>query len=125
MNVEHTAEVTAHPELGAAVRHLVRNGFEHNTSERPRVEVTVTDTDDGPTVEVADNGPGIAPSEVEILEEHRESALEHGSGAGLWIVDRVIEYSDALLEFERTDGTRATITVSAGAPSADPSSDPA
>jgi PAS domain S-box-containing protein len=110
VTVEDTATVQAHPELESAIRHLVRNGFEHNTSERPRVEVTVTDTDDGPTVEVADNGPGIAPSEVEILEEHRESALEHGSGAGLWIVDRVVEYSEANLAFDTTDGTSVAIT---------------
>ena len=125
MNVEHTAEVTAHPELGAAVRHLVRNGFEQDPSTDPRVEVTVARGRLGPTIEVADDGPGIDAYELEVLKGHDESALKHGSGAGLWIVDRVIEYSDALLEFERTDGTRATITVSAGAPSADPSSDPA
>jgi PAS domain S-box-containing protein len=125
LNVEHTAEVTAHPELGAAVRHLVRNGFEHDPSTDPRVEVTVARGRLGPKIEVADDGPGIDAYELEVLNEHDESALKHGSGAGLWIVDRVIEYSDALLEFERTDGTRATITFPAGAPGADPSSDSA
>ena len=124
LNVEHTAEVTAHPELGAAVRHLVRNGFEHDPSTDPRVEVTVGRGRSGPTIEVVDDGPGIDAYELEVLNDHDESALKHGSGAGLWIVDRVIEYSDALLEFERTDGTRATITFPVGGSGADSSPDP-
>jgi len=114
--IEGAVEVTAHPELGTAIRHLVRNGFEHNDSDTSRVEVIVEQGPDGPTVEISDNGSGIDPFEVEIIEEHGESALKHGSGVGLWIVDRVIEYSGAAIEFETTDGTTASITF--GTPAA-------
>lgn len=110
VTIETNPEVTAHPELETAIRHLVRNGLEHNTSEFPRVTLTVTDTAAGPTVRVVDNGPGIDTHELDVLEEHGESALQHGTGAGLWIVDRVIEYSEALLDFETADGTTVTIT---------------
>lgn len=110
-HVAETPEVTAHPELGTAIRHLIRNGFEHNDSDAPCVEVVVERRPKGPTVRVTDNGPGIETYELEILDEHGESALEHGSGVGLWIVDRIIEYSEALLEFEATaTGTTAEIT---------------
>jgi PAS domain S-box-containing protein len=110
VTIEDSPKVTAHPELATAFRHLIRNGFEHNTSDTPRVEVTVEDTSDGPRIEIADNGPGLDRNELAILEEHRESALEHGSGAGLWIVDRVLEYSEAMVEFETKNGTTVTIT---------------
>lgn len=102
--------VTAHPELETAIRHLIRNGLEHNTSEHPRVTVTMSETAAGPTVEIVDNGPGIETHELGILNEHGESALKHGTGTGLWIVDRVIDYSEALLEFDTGDGTKVTIT---------------
>ncbi|SDJ80955.1 PAS domain S-box-containing protein [Halovenus aranensis] len=110
LNIEAEPDVTAHLELTTALRHLIRNGFDHNDSERPRVVVTVDDRPAGPTVEIDDDGPGIDAYEVEIIDRHGESALEHGSGAGLWIIDRVIEYSEALLDFETDDGTTATVT---------------
>lgn len=110
VNIDATPRVTAHTQLTTALRHLVRNGFDHNDSEQPRVVVTVEDGEAGPTVEIADNGPGIDTHELDVIDRHGESALEHGSGAGLWIIDRVIEYSEARLSFETTDGTTATIT---------------
>jgi PAS domain S-box-containing protein len=110
-HIAETPDVTAHPELGTAIRHLIQNGFEHNNSDTPSVEVVVEQRPDGPTVEVTDNGPGIDTYELEILDKHGESALEHGSGVGLWIVDRITKYSKALLEFETADtGTKAKIT---------------
>jgi PAS domain S-box-containing protein len=109
--IAETPDVTAHPELETAIRHLIRNGFEHNNSDTPRVEVVVEQLPNGPTVSVIDNGPGIDTYELDTLDEHGESALEHGSGVGLWIVDRIVNYSEALLEFETdTTGTTAEIT---------------
>ena len=103
--------VLAHPYLSTAIAQLVRNAVEHGTTdESPTVTVRVFETPDGPTLEVADNGPGIPPHELEVLEKHGESALEHGSGVGLWIVDRVLEYSNASVEFVVDDGTTARIT---------------
>lgn len=111
-HIETTPEVTAHPEISTAFRHLIRNGFEHNESNNPCVEVTVEQRSAGITVEISDNGPGIGSYELSILDEHGESELDHSSGAGLWIVDRVLEYSEALLEFNVSNGTIATITFS-------------
>lgn len=109
--INGTPDVTAHPELGTAIRHLIRNGFDHNDSGTPLVEVVVEQRPDGPTVEIADNGTGIDQYEIDILDKHGESALEHGSGVGLWIIDRVLEYSEAQLQFDATaTGTTATIT---------------
>jgi PAS domain S-box-containing protein len=102
--------VVAHPNLGTAVQQLVRNAIEHDTDhESPTVTVRVRETADGPILEVADNGPGIPVHELDILEQHGESALKHGSGIGLWIIDRLVDYSDATIEFEIDDGTTATI----------------
>jgi PAS domain S-box-containing protein len=104
--------VTAHRELQTAFDHLIRNGFEHNHSNPPRVEVSVRQNDKNIHVRVADNGPGIDPYELNVIDEHAESSLEHGSGAGLWIVDRVVQYSEAALTFDTGPGTTATITFS-------------
>jgi len=110
VDVRETPTVTAHPELATALGHLIRNGFEHNDAPTPRVEVTVSLTGEDACVEISDNGPGVDAYELDVLEAHRESALKHGSGAGLWIVDRVIRYSEAAVTFDTDDGTTATIT---------------
>lgn len=109
-------DVSVHPSIGIAVRHLVENGIEHNTAESrdgsPTVTVDIDSTPDGVAITVADNGNGIPAEEVSMLERVGETQLEHGSGAGLWIVGQIIDYCDATLDFATSeDGTTATITV--------------
>jgi len=103
---ETSPTVLAHPDLVTAVRHLLENSIQHH-EEGPAsavVEVTVGEEAGQGLLTVTDNGPGIPRSEIEILDQHGESALEHGSGAGLWIIDRVVQYSGATIEYTRDDG---------------------
>lgn len=109
LDVRPVPDVSAHPDLSTAIRHLIENGIEHDEADSPHVTVSVDGTEGGAVVEIADDGPGIPDGELDILSRHGESALEHGSGAGLWIVDRVVDYSDGTLEFETRDGTTARI----------------
>jgi His Kinase A (phosphoacceptor) domain./Histidine kinase-, DNA gyrase B-, and HSP90-like ATPase. len=104
------ATVTAHPNINDAVQQLIENGIEHNDSETPTVDVRLFATGDGPAIEVADNGPGIPRMERDVLDKHGESALEHGSGAGLWVIDRVAAYSNVDLEFTIDQGTVVQLT---------------
>jgi len=101
--------IIVHPDLPVAVRHLVENSIEHNTGQAT-VSVSVLEADDGVVLEVSDDGPGIPDHEVEVLDKHGESALEHGSGVGLWLVDRVVEYSDGSLSFD-TSGEGTTVRM--------------
>ncbi|AXR80349.1 histidine kinase N-terminal 7TM domain-containing protein [Natrarchaeobaculum sulfurireducens] len=106
------AWVTAHPELQSAVANLLENAIVHAERDEPRVEVTITERDETIQTTIEDNGPGIPADELEALRNRSESALEHGSGAGLWLTDWVIEKSGGELTFEVTDaGTTATATL--------------
>jgi signal transduction histidine kinase len=110
LECEADATVTAHPNIHDAVRQLIRNGIEHNTSDSPVVNIQVFVADDSPKIEVSDNGPGIPRDELTVLNKHGESALEHGSGAGLWVIDRVASYSNVSLDFSVDSGTTVTLT---------------
>lgn len=78
-----------------AVTEAVINAITHHPQSDPTIEVTadmVTDTDP-PHVQlcIADNGPGIPPSEVEPVLQGEETALTHTSGIGLWLIKWTVE----------------------------------
>ncbi|WP_336326756.1 GAF domain-containing protein [Halovenus sp. HT40] len=107
VEVDSVPHVIAHPALPTAIEQLLENSIEHAEIPASAVSValTISKTEGAAVVEIADNGPGVPQEELEILDQHGESALEHGSGAGLWMVDRVVEYSNATIEFNTDDGT--------------------
>ncbi len=62
---------------------------------------------------VADDGPGIPNHEIETVESGRETALEHGSGLGLWVVEWGATAIGADVDYTDRDprGTRVTASI--------------
>jgi len=79
--------------LEMAIENICENACEHNDSEDPFVDITVTKSEEKVRIEIADNGPGIPEYEWAVLIEEKESALKHGSGLGLWLTKWVIDQS--------------------------------
>ncbi|WP_247730006.1 histidine kinase N-terminal 7TM domain-containing protein [Halovivax limisalsi] len=78
----------------------------------PTVSIRTIATDEGATVVVSDDGPGIPRDELAVLERGEETPLEHGSGIGLWIVYWIVEHVGASIDFESgDDGTTVRVTV--------------
>lgn len=119
------------PAFRLAVENAVENACEHNDSDEPRVEVTVTERDEGPDagaddpsvdapaaaaeggvrIEVADNGPGIPEQDRNVIEEGRETDLEHGSGLGLWVLYWIVDNSAGTLTFDENDPRGAVVRI--------------
>jgi PAS domain S-box-containing protein len=103
--------------LEVAVSNLVDNAVEHNDTERPVVDLTLTtggsDGSDTGWVElaVADNGPGIPESERQVIAEGAETPLEHGSGLGLWLVVWVVDNLNGELRFRDNDPRGSAVTI--------------
>jgi len=95
--------------LTQVVRNLLENGLEHGNS--PQTKLTVESTADGIEITVEDDGPGIPKSELAPLREGTESALEHGSGIGLWIAQWGTRHLGGDLEF-RADPAGTTVVLS-------------
>ncbi|QKG92620.1 PAS domain-containing protein [Halorubrum salinarum] len=101
----HDGEGTERDDGGAWVRvSLRRAGGATGESEGddPRFVLTV-----------ADDGPGIPDHEVEAVESGRETALEHGSGLGLWVVAWGAAAVGAEVEYAEREprGTRVTVSI--------------
>jgi len=62
---------------------------------------------------VADDGPGIPDHEIETVESGRETALEHGSGLGLWVVAWGAAAVGADVDYAEREprGTRVTVSI--------------
>jgi signal transduction histidine kinase len=67
------------------------------------VTVRAATLETGVVIEIEDDGPGIPESELDPLAAGGETQLVHGSGAGLWIVDRVVRYSGGTVEFDSSE----------------------
>ncbi|UIO99651.1 ATP-binding protein [Halobaculum sp. CBA1158] len=128
------------PVVTAVFENLVENAAEHNTADDPRVRVRATrvsvdggrDDGDRPEgsapdrsrgdprgvadgervrVRVVDNGPGIDDHERAVLDRGNETALEHGSGLGLWLVVWGTDMAGGEVRFEDREGGGTAVTV--------------
>jgi signal transduction histidine kinase len=103
--------VEVQPDVEHALRNLVENAAQHNPAADPTVEVSLG-RDDGVALTVTDDGPGIPPEELAVLERREETMLEHGSGIGLWIVNVAIGNTDGTISYSTgSDGTEITVRL--------------
>ena len=111
--------------VGVVFENLIENGLEHGSSGEngeiapgdgdresgtgrggggPTVTVRLADRSEGPlTFEVVDDGPGIPEHERDVLDATEETALEHGSGLGLWIVKWGVDSLGGRVAFDVSD----------------------
>jgi len=105
------AVVCADELLESAVRNVLENAVVHNDGDQPIVEVAVDPDGEGYRIAVADNGPGIPAVERSVFSEARETALEHASGLGLWLVHWIVTESGGELEIHTREPTGTLITM--------------
>ena len=109
-NSPSSADAAEHSPTGS--RAQPDDAAEHDTSQTPTVDVTLSRTDGHVDVTISDNGPGIPSHELAVLDNEAETDLEHGSGLGLWIVNWVIDDSRASVQYDTdTGGTDVTVRI--------------
>jgi signal transduction histidine kinase len=99
--------------LDAILDNVFENAIEHNEGQ-PRVSVEVSRNEVDGVVEilVSDNGPGVPGSELKVLDEGRETPLEHSTGTGLWLVKWYVEQNGGRLNISSTEaGTDVEIDL--------------
>ncbi len=112
LEVPDRAVVTATERVSEAIAELLENAIIHSDRAKPAIDIDVRRRDETVQIAVADNGPGIAEMEQQILEEtKREKDLKHGSGFGLWFVHWVIRRSHGTLTFEENEPRGSIVTI--------------
>ena len=94
-----------------AIEQLVENAIEHGDGTPPRVEITGSRDETGVEVVIADDGPGIPRTELDVIESGTEEDLAHASSFGLWGANWAIQTVGGTLDFEPSHlgGTAAVI----------------
>jgi signal transduction histidine kinase len=105
--LDSAQHVVAHQSVESAVMNVVENAVEHNDKQTPYVTVESRVVSDGGTeyveLRIADDGPGIAADEIEVLERGYETDLEHTSGLGLWLVSWIVGSAGGEVRFEANE----------------------
>ena len=109
--VPESAVVSADELLESAIRNVLENAVVHNDGDDPHVEATVVADGDRFRLDVADDGPGIPPVERTVFSEARETALEHASGLGLWLVHWIVTESGGDLEIDTREPTGTVVRM--------------
>lgn len=97
--------------LELVIENIIENAIEH-TEQNPTVAIQVTDGDErAVTITVRDTAAQIPRSELEPIKKGKESALEHGSGIGLWIIHWCVQGLNGTIEFAYDEGNVITLSV--------------
>jgi signal transduction histidine kinase len=107
--IPHHVDVTVNDSIVAdLVTELLANAIEHADASEIRVWFDVTDS----TLIVADDGTGMDRDEIETLHARKESALDHASGLGLWLINWGIDRMGGTIDFETgADGTEIRLEL--------------
>lgn len=108
--------VSVTPHFTTALENLLENAIEHNDDDAPRVSVSADVKEEVVELRVADNGPGIDEHEINVIDQERETSLQHGSGFGLWVVSCVVTKSEGDLEVKSGDGTTVIVRLQRASP---------
>lgn len=104
------------PALELAVENVIENAAKHSDAAEPTVDIGVAAGEDSVYLSIADDGPGIPEQERNVLTKGRETALEHGSGLGLWLVYWVVDKSDGTLRFDDNAPQGSVVTMTLDLP---------
>jgi K+-sensing histidine kinase KdpD len=96
--------------LERALFELVENAAQH-AGAASTVRVVVATDEDGVTIGVSDDGPGLASNERAVLDGRSETPLEHGTGLGLWLANWIVTGIGGEIEVLDPEGAGTTLEV--------------
>ncbi|MEW4451654.1 PAS domain S-box protein [Bremerella sp. JC817] len=107
-------------------QNLIDNGIKHNRKENPRVTISARKADDEfVTIDIADNGPGVALEYQERIFQlfDKLDPESDGTGIGLAIVKRIVDFHGGTIALN-SDGQGNGCTFTIRLPTSEPEPSP-
>jgi len=114
LTTDRNETVLASEQLRLALEELGDNAAKYGDGTPVCYRVTKT-TEGAVEVQVSDSGPGLPPTERQVLESGRETPLEHGSGLGLWMVNWIVTGLGGDVTATTDGGTTVTVSLPSAA----------
>ena len=114
LSVPDRVSVHADEMLEDVVANLIRNAIEHDDTDSPTVETSVTDHENVVSLKVADNGPGIPDDKNEVVFGRGNRGLKEAdidSGLGLFSVDTSVDGDNGSVTITDNDTRGAVFEV--------------
>ena len=93
--------------IGSIIEEVIENAVRHADSA-----ITISYDAEATTLTITDKGPGIPDHEIAVLDNAKETDLEHGSGLGLWLVKWGTDSFGGAVSFDTDEtGTRVRIDI--------------
>jgi PAS domain S-box-containing protein len=84
--------VRADDMLDSVFRNVLKNAIQHSDEEVPKVVVSSSERTETVEIRIADNGPGIADENKDVIFEKGETGLDSdGTGIGLYLTRKLVE----------------------------------
>jgi len=113
-DVPDGVDVVANDVLGNVLGNLFTNAVEHNDTDDPTVEVSVTEREETVVVRIADDGPGVPDDSKETVFRRGNRGLKGsdiGSGFGLFFVDAMMDQYGGAVSVADNDPRGAVFTL--------------
>jgi signal transduction histidine kinase len=120
IDVRSSVRVTSVVGITRTIEEIIHNSLIHAVSETPSVAITVEQVDGFGVMTVEDSNPTISEQDRQVLRGDLEpTALDHGSGVGLWLVVWTVRQSNGQVRYHalETGGNRIQIRLPAQTPS--------
>ncbi|MDS0477106.1 PAS domain S-box protein [Natrinema sp. 1APR25-10V2] len=99
--------------IESVIDNLIENAIEHNDTDTPELTITLSQVmeDEMVSIKIVDNGPGLSQADIDVIETGTETALEHASGLGLWLVNWIVTESGGYVHFSENDPRGSCIQI--------------
>lgn len=112
LSVPDNIAVVADEMFDEVLGNVMTNAVEHNDTDEPRLDVTVSESDGVVVIEIADNGPGFPTDQREQLLGRGEKGLSSdGTGFGLYFVATMVDSYGGTLDISDNDPRGAVFTI--------------
>ena len=102
-------------QLTQVLTNLIDNGLRHSAKRHPQAQVWLNlykdDESELPVLEIADDGHGIAPDQLNDLFEPFFTTESHGTGLGLYLSKEICENNQAHLTYRHSEHGGSCFTI--------------
>lgn len=104
-------EATVPRNMDIILQECITNSIDHNDMDDITMTFDIEEKESKVVINYEDNGSGLPQSELEVLENMKETDTKHCTGCGLWMMKSIIESAGGEFRIRNSNGVRIQMTL--------------